>query len=365
MELERINIISSLLLITIGLIIGSCFLLISVPKNDDLQNYRIARIVMGIAYLLLAVFMIGEFASNVKLDINMVRIIILTISSFLALSFTYSSLTLIDIRFSVKQELTKEIIPVCIISCINWITYFTFQVWTLYVFQGIFILYYVFILFKYTSLFHNTFKEYKLQMDNYFSNQEWKRLKWVNFSFYYALLVGIMALISILSPDVIFVAFKLFIIPFYVYYGFQLINYGFKYQSIKAVRIDTENDTVNDNINARPASYSDLESLLTQWIEQKKYLSAGITIEELANQLNTNRTYLSSHINTYKGQTFREWINQLRIDEAKQIILENPTLPASEIGKMIGFSDRSNFTRQFTKVTGISPLSWRNKNINS
>lgn len=364
MELEQINFILSLLLIATGLVVGSCFLLLSAPQIKELQNYRIARITMGVAYILLALSMISEFMlpPTIKPDVNMVRIIILTISPILALSFTYTSLSLINICFSVKQRLMKEIIPVCVISCLNWIAFFTTPVWVLYIFQGIFILYYIFILFKYTSLFYTTFEEYKQQMDNYFSEQEWKRLRWVNFSFYYALVVGIMALISILSPGVIFVFFKIFVIPFYVYYGFQLINYGFKYQSITLICISSDkNENTNNNINIRSASYNDLEFLIEEWITQKGYLKAGVTIEQIAGELNTNRTYLSNYINTYKNQTFREWINLLRIDEAKRLMLENQTLPVNEIGKMVGFNDKSNFTRQFIKVTGNSPSKWKGK----
>lgn len=366
MELERINFVLSLLLIATGLVVGSCFLLLSVPKVKELQNYRIARITMGVAYILLALSMISEFAlpPTIKPDVNMVRIIISTISPILALSFTYSSLSLINIRFSVKQRLIKEIIPVCILSCINWIIYFTSPLWILYISQLFFILYYIFILCKYTLLFRNTFKEYKQQSENYFSEQEWKRLKWVNFSFYYALVVGIMALISILSPNIIFVFFKIFVIPFYVYYGFQLINYGFKYQTTKLSYIPF-NEEKSDNINTRSVSYSDLEFILDQWIEKKEYLRTGITIEQIANELNTNRTYLSNYINTYKQQNFREWINQLRIDEAKQLIVKNPALPIAEIGRMVGLNDKSNFARQFAKVTGVSPLRWKNENLNS
>jgi len=367
MELGKLNFILSLLLISIGLIVGSCFILLSVPKIKELQNYRIARITMGVAYTLLALSMIGEFIlpPTMEPDVNMVRIIILTISSLLALSFTYSSMLLIDLCFLVKLSLIREIITICIISCLNWIIYFCSPIWLLYIFQGIFTIYYLFLLFKYTILFYNTFNDYKRQMDNCFSKQEWKRLKWVNFSFYYALLVGIMAFISIFSPNVIFVFFKIFVIPFYVYYGFQLINYGFKYLAISATSVSAEGCIkADDNIDIRPVSYGDLESLLTQWMVQKKYLQANITIEQVANLLNTNRTYLSNYINTNKQQTFREWVNNLRIDEAKQLILENPTVPINEIGRMIGFNDKSNFTRQFIKATGISPLQWKSENTN-
>ncbi len=364
--MERINFILSLLLTSIGLVVGSCFLLLSVPKVRELHNYLMARKVMGVAYLLLGVSMVSELVlpSDIKPDIDAVRTIILTISSILAFSFTYSSLMLINIRFAVKQKLAVEIIPVCVISCANWVAYIVAPVWAFYLFQVVFILYYVFVLFKYTILFRTTFREYKQQMDNFFSEQEWKRLQWVNFSFYYALLVGILALVSILSPEVIFIVFKVFIIPFYVYYGFQLVNYGLKYPFIETICMaSARNDKEDTDNGARPASFGDLEALIDGWIEGKNYLQTGITVEQAADQLHTNRTYLSGYINTYKQQTFREWINRLRMDEAKLLIADNTSLTISEVGRMVGFTDKSNFTRQFIKHTSMSPSVWKSENV--
>ena len=362
MELEKINFILSLLLITVGMVIGCCCLLLSVPPKQHLQNYRIARISMGIGYLLLGIFMTGEIIllPSIESDANMVRIIILTLSSFLALLFTYSSVTLINIQFSIKKKLKTEAIPICIISALNWIAYFAFPGYTSITFIALFIIYYIFILIKYTSLFYNTAKKYKEDINNYFPEHEWKRLKWINFSFYCALLVGILALLSLFSLDIGFIIFKASIIPFYVYYGFHLIDYGFKFQSEEPGYI-LEESGIN-NIDTRSVSYNELEALIDQWIDQKQYLRAGVTIEYVSSELNTNRTYLSSYINLYKKQTFREWVNQLRIDEAKQLLLNNPELPINEIGKIVGYNDKSNFTRQFIKVTGTPPLHWKKEN---
>lgn len=106
-------------------------------------------------------------------------------------------------------------------------------------------------------------------------------------------------------------------------------------------------------------SFQDLEAAIEEWLKQKKYLQPGITIEQMAFQLSTNRTYLSGYINNTKQQTFRTWINGLRIEEAKQLLLEQPTLMVSEIGKRVGFTDKSNFGRQFSKLTSFTPQAWR------
>ena len=57
--------------------------------------------------------------------------------------------------------------------------------------------------------------------------------------------------------------------------------------------------------------------------------------------------------------TLAELGSQLRIEEAKRLLLENPEMSINIIAELSGFSDRSNFHRQFTKIVGCSPKQWR------
>lgn len=357
--LENINFISSLLLVTIGIVVGICLLFILTPDKEPLNNYKIAKRIMGFAYISLGVFMIGEMIllPLTDIDMNIVRIIILTISSLLALSFTYSLLTLIDIRFFNRQKFIKELIPIgcCSICCFTTFIFFRQSVSTISLL--IFVVYYLSVLIRYTRSFYRTFNIYKKQMDNFFSGQEWKRLSWVNFSFYYALAVGILALMSIMYFNIGFIIFKLFIIPFYIYFGCQLINYAFRFPNIESA---LQHDTLpKEQYATEKLSFQDIEPAINEWVKQKKYLQSGITIEQIASQLSTNRTYLSGYINNTKQQTFRTWINELRIEESKQLLLEQPSLTVSEIGSKVGFTDKSNFGRQFSKLTSVTPQAWR------
>jgi len=362
MELYKINFILTLLIITIGLVIGMCLLLLSPPKAKHVKNYQDARIVMAISYFMLGLFMIGQILvmPSIKTDKHIAWIIVIALGAIQALSFTYSLISLINPESFTKQKLRSEIIYICVFCILNFVSYFILPYYISIILFTLFSGYYIFILIRYTHLFYNVFKEYKYQMDNYFSEQEWKRLKWISFTFYYALLIGIFAFLSLFSIDKGFVIFKAFIIPFYIYCGCHFVNYGFKFQRDKYAEVISGEELASCS-GITPASFNELESLIDQWIKQKNYLRTGITIEQAAAELTTNRTYLSNYINTFKQQTFREWINHLRISEAKQLLLKKTELTASEIGKMVGFSDRSNFTRQFIKVTGMSPMSWKNK----
>ena len=62
---------------------------------------------------------------------------------------------------------------------------------------------------------------------------------------------------------------------------------------------------------------------------------------------------------THKGVDFKSWRTALRVEEAKRLLLENKELSANMIGEIAGFSDRSNFHRQFVLLVGCSPKQWR------
>ena len=86
-----------------------------------------------------------------------------------------------------------------------------------------------------------------------------------------------------------------------------------------------------------------------------------LTIEKLAKALNTNRSYLSQSINNFHGVSFRKWINELRIQEAKILLLDEKQdhFSIEAIAEMVGFSSISSFNENFKKVTGLTPSYFR------
>ncbi|MCK5735095.1 MAG: helix-turn-helix transcriptional regulator, partial [Spirochaetaceae bacterium] len=69
-------------------------------------------------------------------------------------------------------------------------------------------------------------------------------------------------------------------------------------------------------------------------------------------------TYFSRLFKEEAGQSFKIYLNNLRIDEAKNLLSET-TLPLIEIASRVGFEDQSYFSRVFRNVVGISPGRFR------
>lgn len=92
--------------------------------------------------------------------------------------------------------------------------------------------------------------------------------------------------------------------------------------------------------------------------EEKAYLRPGLTIEELAAELGTNRTYISIIINKAFNKSFRELINERRISYAKEFMTANPQSKIEEIAEASGFSSGAQFCRKFKEIEGLTPNSW-------
>lgn len=363
-ELMLENIYTITIWITIGITFIFCllFFILSIPKTTSLHNYRIARYVMACAYLSLGGMNIVELIFQPEVtDIWSKKMIALLVCLFQAFLFTYTNITLININFPCKRKVLSELTPI-IILCIFTPVFLESSFFSKYIdiLFYIFIIYYVSVLIRYTYLFHKNHQSYLKKVDNFYAEQESKRFRWILISFYAALTLGLMALIvTLFFSTIIGVLFSVLIIVFYSYYGIQFTNYAYLFQNIEAAIIENQYIEKENDVNYSVRNYSLLEKNIEQWIANKQFLKHRINIENVALQLNTNRTYLSEYVNLCLQKTFKDWINELRINEAKNLLLEHPDFSISEISEIAGFSDKSNFGRVFARHMGMPPNVWR------
>lgn len=83
-------------------------------------------------------------------------------------------------------------------------------------------------------------------------------------------------------------------------------------------------------------------------------ISTDISIEELAARVRLNRTTLQKVFKQMYGVTIFEYRTQVRIQEAKNLLLRHK-YSVTEIAGMCGYSNASKFSAAFKKVTGVNP----------
>lgn len=83
-----------------------------------------------------------------------------------------------------------------------------------------------------------------------------------------------------------------------------------------------------------------------------------LTLEEVANQVHLNASYLSTLFKKITDLSFREYLNKVRIEEAQRLLL-NTDYSIIEISTACGFNDQSYFSKVFKRYTGITPKRFR------
>lgn len=87
-----------------------------------------------------------------------------------------------------------------------------------------------------------------------------------------------------------------------------------------------------------------------------------LTRDSLADMIGCSHTYLTAAIRGTTGMSFTEYVNLIRIDEAKKLLTDfenHGDVPLKEIARRVGFSSLSNFYTLFKAKCGMPPAAFR------
>lgn len=105
-----------------------------------------------------------------------------------------------------------------------------------------------------------------------------------------------------------------------------------------------------------------MEQRVQGWCDNgKPYLAEGISLADAAEGMAISPRLLSSHLNSVRHMNFNTWINSLRVEEVKRIVMDEPAASMADIAARTGFTDASSLSRMFKRLTGETPTSYRNK----
>lgn len=88
------------------------------------------------------------------------------------------------------------------------------------------------------------------------------------------------------------------------------------------------------------------------------YRDVDLNLDRLARKLGIPARQISTAINRTTGKNVSQYVNEHRIAEACTLLAETDK-PVTEIMFDVGFQTKSNFNREFRRVTEMSPLEWR------
>ncbi|GAA4290021.1 helix-turn-helix domain-containing protein [Aestuariibaculum suncheonense] len=130
--------------------------------------------------------------------------------------------------------------------------------------------------------------------------------------------------------------------------------------------IDDDQKNQNSGLNDdffNEKHQADFEKIKTHIVKGKLYLDPLLSMESVASDLGMSKSYFSKLINSYSDYNFSDFINSLRVKQAKKFLSNDEfseyTIVA--IGLECGFNSKSTFYSAFKKFTSVTPTIYRNQ----
>lgn len=105
-----------------------------------------------------------------------------------------------------------------------------------------------------------------------------------------------------------------------------------------------------------PASEPNFNQQLLQYL--RLHHTEDITYQDICAQFPYSRSYISHHFKQENGLSLREYLNMLRMEDAKALLVYSE-LTITEISVAVGFNESSYFSRVFKEYYGMSPQKYR------
>ena len=112
---------------------------------------------------------------------------------------------------------------------------------------------------------------------------------------------------------------------------------------------------VRDTISGR--GYSDIIEIAKDQI-RKTYMSDEISLNTIAAEVGMSPSYFSSIFSKEMGKTFVEYLTEIRMDRAKELLMCS-SMKTSEIGYEVGYKDPHYFSYIFKKTQNCTPKEFR------
>lgn len=348
------------LALTLMIFFAIYFFVAKTAEKPIFSNYKRSRRIMGAALLVLAANYSVHLFCGLRFKSQDAAILMNLSTYFLSYwLFAAAMVTLLNRFFITVRRFIRNIIFWIVFTALACVVLFGLPHGGMDRMVGIAVLavclfsYGIYLSWRIIRTYHHAVRLF----DDTHSENIAAYIRWMSIFTWWAVIYGVSCGLLTFLPDEYVFLWILSSVPFYIYLYCSYMNYLLFYEQVETILEipEEKEETVNDT----PTYYSAIEKNLAVWLSQNGFTSPGLTIEDLALTIGTNRTYLSAYINKTYALTFREWIANLRIDYAKQLFRANPKMSVGEVCEATGFLSQSYFVKIFSDREGLSPAKWK------
>lgn len=279
-------------------------------------------------------------------------------ASIQSMLFYITSISFLQPTITKRHSVIINIMAIGLCSALMIASFVLFHEWFFYSAILMVVVYLGFWLY-YQFDFYRIYRQTIITSDLITDEDTEVRYRWVKKFFISVSVLGITAVISPFCNLMIYDVWMLCAALFYEYVVVSFINYFTSLSTIvsrislaPSVELSGEEKATYDDFSEK---YDMLEKNLEQWIERRGYVDNDLVSEDLAKQLGVSIVVFRSYFKEKKNTDFRQWRLKLRIDYACKIIREHPDYSYDAVADIVGIGDRSNFTKAFKRIMGITP----------
>ena len=207
---------------------------------------------------------------------------------------------------------------------------------------------------------------YNDNIANFYSNLEDKTMEWPKIILYSFVVTSAFSIVTNFLGRSYFDKYPLMLLFTGLGYSAFLFVLGYlgymQNHSVESFEKDIEfvNEDVQKDLGTKKMKLK-LEKLFEK---EKIYTQKELKLSDVAASLHTNRTYISTFINNEYGCSFSTFVNQYRVEEAKNLLLseKNSNFSLDHIAELAGFGSLHSFIRVFKVITGTTPGRYRENN---
>lgn len=366
--------------IVASFVLGVLLLLIKVPKTEYAGKIAKTKNIIAICFLVCSVlfFMTLRYSGMPDYDAYTSRMIFV-VTAIASAVLSFSLINLLDEHYIENDKILLNIGVVVVASFILMRSFW----WDDHLMRSVVmiasVLLFIIQCSAHITVFNKVYGESIRQLELYYDEEEEHKVRWIRFCYIIMMLTQMFILVYLFLPSGLMKVYTTCYSIFMLYFTANFISFlgshkllldAFAYRTLSGQDImhKIAENRIRGGLKARKgmsdddfneAEFRRLERSLDKWVSEKKFKEYDKSREEIATELRTSKETLHLYFVTKLGVDFKTWRTQLRIEESKRLLLENSDLSVNVISEMAGFSDRSNFHRQFVKIVGCSPKQWR------
>ena len=360
---------------SIILLLGFLLLRLRLPADVSFNSFNKIRIYLSASYAILGVSgVLSCFMQPVTSSSMPLLLITTSVAAFQSLLFTVVHMLLLQSNSVSRRNINQHILAiVAAISLLSAVS-MSHIVPDMAVSLAALVMYLALQAY-YISKFNALCRTKEKFKGFYYTKFQNSRIRTIVLSFYSSFGVGILSLAASIAGLWLYI---IFIVVYTLYYThvvllmFNKLSPTVSFENIMQVQNNAPDESRQKKVTVAESEEKPSETAasgetdeavfkanLKKWVAAKGFAQCDLSVDEVAEILGTNRNFLRKYFRDNVHSDFRTWRSELRIEEAKQLLLKYPDHSTTQIGEMVGFNHRSNFFTQFTKITGITPTDWR------